>query len=215
MAAGDAAGKTDWFHVDASGHRTYSHTEDNGTVCKIYGCILVTAGAGCLAGWFMCYCMSWVMLGLSFIFLYETRNEDAPIEWWVLIANKDYPTEMAVYPKMNRKATKVGAVKLHDPPFSGQLQYTGWIRMTENISGSEKGSWVYCHRYGKLIFERFPNLQDAEAFSLKQQNIASETPSIPVATEVNKMDRDTAPSSPAAEEEVQSPMGGGNNRNSE
>lgn len=181
-SAGEAAGYTQWFNVDAYGNATYSHTQDNGECCKALGNIAFVAGMGCMAGCLACYGLSWLFLALTFIFLYEEVDETAPHEWWVLKMNKDYPIEMAIYGKMNRNTAKIGTVKLHGPPIQAQHVYTGWLRMSiENREDPEAGPWIYCNRRGKLIFERFDTREEADAFIALQMSQSTEVEGVAMA----------------------------------
>jgi hypothetical protein len=167
-ATGVSMGKTRWFDVDSYGNKTYSHTEDKGEWCKCIANMAITAGFGCLVGCFASYCLSWLFLALSFISFYEEVDLLAPEEFFVLINKKQYPLEMNVYPRMDRKAAKIGTVGRTNI-ICGSKVYTGWIRLS-----SSDEAWIYCNRRGKMIFERFPTKEEAEFFC-NQQMLAATT----------------------------------------
>lgn len=159
--------KRKWFEVDRYGNRSYSHTEDNGAFCKFVAGISQAYGWSCLVACFACYCLSWLFLALTFIFLYEEIDLTAEVEYFVLINDKKYPLEMNLYPKMDRKVAKVGAVKRSDI-IRGRKVYTGWVKLE-----TEGEFWLYCNRRGKMIFARFPTEEEAHFFC--QQQIAAAT----------------------------------------
>lgn len=161
---GQGMGTTTTFYSD--GTRTH---EDHGIVCKIVGISIRTAGICIFLAGLICYLLSWMMLGLTFICLYEELNFGVPREKFILQEEPNSPLFLNVYDDMDRKSKVVRKIPKGEA-FEGYLVYTGWVLLLDK----QPLEWVYVSKYGKLVVNReaVTNVPIAEPENLKKQIIA-------------------------------------------
>jgi len=156
--AGESMGSTNWYTVDSSGNKSFSHNQDDGALCKGIGCALMMASLVCFAGSVGCYFASYAMLGLSFVYLYEEPNYFSPSEYFVINTSlPNFPETIKTYSAMTEGSRETGKIDGSTVVF-GQLVYTGWIYTSNN-------DWIHCSKYGKMLFHRAFK-EEYEAYSI-------------------------------------------------
>ena len=168
-----------------NGVRVNSSVEDHGCFCKCLGLCLRIAGLGVFLGGIGCVLGSMLMMLLSFMFLYESVNYSAPIEYFLIKQGEKYPKFLKRRSAMKKSSDYLGETNgfIH-----GQLVYTGWIFTTDK-------EWVHCNKMGKMVVDRYTDEQYMEYMkqrdleknaNVQESNAAVEIIEVPVAVPVDK-----------------------------
>lgn len=148
-AVGASMGTTTTYYTDG----TRDHT-DHGACCKAVSISLQLSGGAIFLAGIIIYVLAWLLLGLTFICLYEELNFKVPLEKFAIKSDAKIP-KLNIYSSMDTKSTVIGEILL-GVPFEGHMVYTGWVLIF--INGGI--GWIYCSKFGKLVVTREVVKQD-------------------------------------------------------